>query len=43
VWIVTGTDARGLQDAAASLQAGILRNRFALVTDQGKPLSAPAR
>jgi len=43
VWIVTGTDVRGLRDAAASLQAGVLRNRFALVTDQGKPLSAPAR
>ena len=43
VWIVTGTDVRGLKDAAASLQAGVLRNRFALVTDQGKPLSAPAR
>jgi hypothetical protein len=43
VWVVTGTDVRGLKDAAASLQAGILRNRFALVTDQGKPLSAPLR
>jgi Domain of unknown function (DUF4430) len=43
VWIVTGTDVRGLKDAAASLQAGILRNRFALVTDQGRPLSAPLR
>lgn len=43
VWIVTGTDARGVADAAASLQEGILRNRFALVTDKGRPLSAPAR
>jgi hypothetical protein len=43
VWVVTGTDERGLRDAAESLQAGILRNRFALVTDQGKPLSAPVR
>jgi len=43
VWVVTGTDVRGLTDAAQSLQEGILRNRFALVTDQGKPLSAPER
>jgi hypothetical protein len=43
VWVVTGTDARGLADAAEALQSGVLRNRFALVTDQGKPLSAPAR
>jgi hypothetical protein len=43
VWVVTGTDVRGLKDAAESLQAGILRNRFALVTDQGRPLSAPQR
>jgi Domain of unknown function (DUF4430) len=43
VWVVTGTDVRGLTDAAESLQAGVLRNRFALVTDQGKPLSAPER
>jgi Domain of unknown function (DUF4430) len=43
VWVVTGTDVRGLKDAAESLQSGILRNRFALVTDQGKPLSAPVR
>ena len=43
VWVVTGTDVRGLNDAAESLQAGILRNRFALVTDHGKPLSAPER
>jgi hypothetical protein len=43
VWVVTGTDARGLADAAESLQSGVLRNRFALVTDEGRPLSAPVR
>jgi hypothetical protein len=43
VWVVTGTDVRGLSDAAEALQAGVLRNRFALVTDQGRPLSAPDR
>jgi hypothetical protein len=43
VWVVTGTDVRGLTDAASSLESGVLRNRFALVTDQGRPLSAPAR
>ena len=43
VWVVTGTDVRGLSDAAESLQQGVLRNRFALVTDHGKPLSAPER
>jgi hypothetical protein len=43
VWVVSGTDVRGLTDAAESLQAGVLRNRFALVTDHGKPLSAPER
>jgi len=43
VWVVTGTDARGLADAAESLQSGVLRNRFALVTDDGRPLSAPVR
>jgi hypothetical protein len=43
VWVVTGTDVRGLADAAQSLESGVLRNRFALVTDQGKPLSAPER
>jgi hypothetical protein len=41
VWIVTGTDARGLADAAEALQAGVLRNRFALVTDRGRPIGAP--
>jgi hypothetical protein len=40
---VTGTDVRGLTDAAQALQAGILKNRFALVTDHGAPLSAPER
>jgi len=43
VWVVTGTDVRGLTDAAEALQSGVLRNRFALVTDQGRPLSAPER
>jgi hypothetical protein len=43
VWVVTGTDVRGLTDAAESLQSGVLRNRFALVTDHGRPLSAPER
>ena len=43
VWVVTGTDVRGLADAAEALQSGVLRNRFALVTDQGRPLSAPER
>ena len=43
LWVVTGTDARGLTDAAEALQSGVLRNRFALVTDQGRPLSAPVR
>ena len=43
VWVVTGTDVRGLTDAAESLEAGVLRNRFALVTDHGRPLSAPER
>ena len=43
VWVVTGTDVRGLTDAAQSLESGVLRNRFALVTDHGKPLSAPER
>ncbi|TML01898.1 MAG: hypothetical protein E6G41_16055, partial [Actinobacteria bacterium] len=40
VWVVTGTDVRGLSDAAESLQQGVLRNRFALVTDHGSPLHA---
>jgi hypothetical protein len=43
VWVVTGTDVRGLTDAASSLVSGVLRNRFALVTDHGRPLSAPER
>jgi hypothetical protein len=43
VWVVTGTDTRGLTDAASSLESGVLRNRFALVTAQGRPLSAPER
>jgi hypothetical protein len=43
VWVVTGTDVRGVTDAAQALQAGILKNRFALVTDHGTPLSAPER
>ena len=43
VWVVTGTDVRGLTDAASSLESGVLRNRFALVTDRGRPLSAPER
>jgi len=40
VWIVTGTDARGLLDAANALDEGVLGDRFALATaaDQGIPL-----
>ena len=40
VWIVTGTDDRGLLDAANALDESVLDDRFALATaaDQGIPL-----
>lgn len=42
VWLVTGTDAVGLAAAAASLEADLLRERFALAIEDGLPVPAPA-
>ena len=44
IWVVTGTDAGGARGRRRGAdETGVLHNRFALVTDQGRPLSAPGR
>ncbi len=43
VWVVSGTDAAGVQRAASAFDAGDLRDRFALaLTASGAGLSVPA-
>jgi len=41
VWIVTGTDAAGVLDAAATLDEGTLKNRFALAVSGGRGVRVP--
>lgn len=41
VWIVTGTDEAGVERAAKSLDRQLLKNRFALMIDQGGPRPLP--
>ncbi|HEY6758640.1 MAG TPA: DUF4430 domain-containing protein [Baekduia sp.] len=43
VWVVTGTDARGVSDAAAALEEGALTNRFAVAIQDGEPIGLPDR
>lgn len=41
LWIVTGTDDAGVELAAKSLDRQLLKNRFALLIDQGGPRPLP--
>jgi hypothetical protein len=43
VWLVTGTDARGVQAAAAALDEGALSGRFAVAVVGGRPVALPDR
>jgi hypothetical protein len=43
VWIVTGTDERGVQAAAAALDEGALAGRFAVAIVGGRPVALPER
>jgi hypothetical protein len=40
-WVVTGTDQTGLERAARLLQRSLLRDRFAVATLRGPPISLP--
>ena len=40
-WIVTGTDAVGLAAAAAQIEEGSLRGRFAIAVERGRPTALP--
>src|SRR3954466_12876246 len=41
VWIVTGTDDRGVGDAARALEEGVLTDKFALAIDDGRGIGLP--
>jgi hypothetical protein len=41
VWIVTGTDDRGVADAARALEEGVLTDKFALAIDDGRGIALP--
>jgi hypothetical protein len=41
VWVVTGTDAAGVQSAADALDEGALAGRFAAIISDGKPIGLP--
>jgi Domain of unknown function (DUF4430) len=41
VWVVTGTDAAGVQDAAADFAAGQLDQRFAIAVTGGQSIALP--
>ncbi|MBI5103897.1 MAG: DUF4430 domain-containing protein [Solirubrobacterales bacterium] len=43
VWVVTGTDAAGIEAAAGALQEGALRGRFAVVLERGRVVGVPVR
>ncbi|MCW2985162.1 MAG: hypothetical protein JWR63_2732 [Conexibacter sp.] len=43
VWIVTGTDAAGVDAAAAALDEGALAGRFAVAVSGGRPIGLPDR
>jgi hypothetical protein len=43
VWLVTGTDARGVQAAAAALDEGALAGHFAVAIAGGRPIPLPDR
>jgi hypothetical protein len=43
VWVVTGTDAAGVQAAAAALDEGALAGRFAVAVSGGRPIALPDR
>lgn len=42
VWLVTGTDQRGVESAAGALQAGLLRNRYAAAISPQGVFSLPS-
>ena len=41
VWIVTGTDDRGVGDAARALEQVVLTDKFALAIDDGRGIGLP--
>ena len=41
VWLVTGTDDRGVLDAARALEEGVLRDKFALAISDGRAVALP--
>jgi hypothetical protein len=43
VWIVTGTDAAGVDAAASALDEGALAGRFAIAVADGRPVGLPDR
>jgi hypothetical protein len=43
VWVVTGTDQRGVAAAAAALDEGALAGRFAVAVSNGRPVPLPDR
>jgi hypothetical protein len=43
VWVVTGTDAAGVQAAASALDEGALAGRFAVAVSGGRPVALPDR
>jgi hypothetical protein len=43
VWVVTGTDARGLADAAQAFDAATLKNRFAVAVGPAGALALPRK
>jgi hypothetical protein len=43
VWIVTGTDAAGVDAAATALDEGALAGRFAVAVSDGRPIGLPDR
>ena len=40
-WVVTGTDAVGAAAAATALREEVLRRRFAVAIDEGRPVALP--
>jgi Domain of unknown function (DUF4430) len=40
-WVVTGVDEKGVQRATRLLSARLLRNHYAVASDDGKPISLP--
>jgi hypothetical protein len=41
VWIITGTDAAGIQAAASAFDEGALAGHFAIAVENGRPVALP--